>query len=132
MNNAIEKILALTRRREKFLVVAAVRFMRTIISRNDEQLIRHVVKFNLLKPIIDVFVENGDKYNMLHSGVLELLEYIRKENIKALVIYVTESFWDQLTKFEHFGSIQAFKLKYQQVEPFLVYYASHVELLTNR
>ncbi|KAG2597411.1 hypothetical protein PVAP13_5KG256100 [Panicum virgatum] len=114
MNNAIEKILALTRRKEKFLVVAAVRFMRTIISRNDEHLIRLVVKFNLLKPIIDVFVENGDRYNMLHSGVLELLEYIRKENIKTLVIYVTESFWDQLTKFEHFGSIQAFKLKYQQ------------------
>ncbi|WVZ71253.1 hypothetical protein U9M48_019865 [Paspalum notatum var. saurae] len=114
MNNAIEKILALTRRREKFLVVAAVRFMRTIISRNDEHLIRHVVKFNLFKPIIDAFVDNGDRYNMLHSGVLELLEYIRKENIKALVIYVTESFWDQLAKFEHFGSIQAFKLKYQQ------------------
>ncbi|XP_062209977.1 uncharacterized protein LOC133911653 [Phragmites australis] len=114
MNNAIEKILTLTRRREKFLVVAAVRFMRTIISRNDEHLIRHVVKFNLLKPIIDAFVENGDRYNMLHSGVLELLEYIRKENLKSLVIYVIESFWDLLAKFEHFGSIQAFKLKYQQ------------------
>ncbi|XP_048550727.1 serine/threonine-protein phosphatase 4 regulatory subunit 3B [Triticum urartu] len=114
MNNAIEKILTMTRRSEKFLVVAAVRFMRTIISRNDEHLIRHVVKFNLLKPIIDAFVENGDRYNMLQSGVLELLEHIRKENLKPLVIYVTESFSDQLMKFEHFGSIQAFKLKYQQ------------------
>lgn len=114
MNNAIEKILSLTRRREKFLVVAAVRFMRTIISRNDEHLIRHVVKFNLLKPIIDAFVENGDRYNMLQSGILELLEHIRKENLKPLVIYVIESFSDKLMKFEHFGSIQAFKLKYQQ------------------
>lgn len=114
-NNAIEKILTMTRRKEKFLVVAAVRFMRTIISRNDEHLIRHVVKFNLLKPIIDVFVDNGERYNMLHSGVLELLEYIRKENIKALVIDIVESFWDQLAKFEHFGSIQAFNLKYQQI-----------------
>jgi hypothetical protein len=34
INNAIEKILSLTRRKEKFLVVAVVRFMRTIISRN--------------------------------------------------------------------------------------------------
>lgn len=34
MNNVIEKILTMTRRSEKFLVVAAVRFMRTIISRN--------------------------------------------------------------------------------------------------
>uniref|UniRef100_A0A0D9V0H0 Uncharacterized protein n=1 Tax=Leersia perrieri TaxID=77586 RepID=A0A0D9V0H0_9ORYZ len=80
----------------------------------DDFLIRHVVKLNLFKPIIDAFVENGDRYNMLQSGVLELLEYIRKEGLKQLIIYVNESFWDQLMKFEHFGSIQAFRLKYQQ------------------
>lgn len=44
----------------------------------DEHLLRHVVKNNLLKPIIDAFCKNGNKYNMLHSGVLELLEYIRR------------------------------------------------------
>ncbi|ONM31919.1 binding [Zea mays] len=128
MNNAIEKILTLTQRREKFLVVAAVRFMRTIISRNDDHLIRHVVKFNLLKPIIDVFVDNGERYNMLHSGVLELLEYIRKENIKTLIIYAIESFWDELAIFEHFGSIQAFKLKYQQNLSFCLPYALFSEM----
>ncbi|KAL5203449.1 hypothetical protein ABZP36_014401 [Zizania latifolia] len=112
--NSMEKILTLTRRRERFLVVAAVRFMRTIIGRNDELLVGHVIKFNLLKPIIEAFVENGDRYNMLHSGVLELLEYIQKEN-KSLVIYVTESFWYHLGRFEKLGSIQAFKLKYQQI-----------------
>jgi protein phosphatase-4 regulatory subunit 3 len=74
----VEKILTLTHRREKVLVVAAVRFMRTVIARNDELLLSHVIKFNSLKPIIEVFVENGDRYNMLHSVVLELLEYIRK------------------------------------------------------
>ncbi|XP_073100604.1 uncharacterized protein [Elaeis guineensis] len=131
-NNAIEKILFLTCRREKFLVVAAVRFMRTIISRNcsplfaaggnnvvagsfqDEHLLRHIVKNNLVKPIIDAFIENGNRYNMLHSGVLELLEYIRKENLKSLIIYIVDSFWNQLQKFEHLGSIQAFKIKYEQ------------------
>ncbi|XP_058076120.1 uncharacterized protein LOC131224775 isoform X5 [Magnolia sinica] len=34
-NNLIEKVLFLTRRKEKYLVVAAVRFLRTIISRNS-------------------------------------------------------------------------------------------------
>lgn len=33
-NNVIEKVLFLTRRREKYLVVAAVRFVRAIISRH--------------------------------------------------------------------------------------------------
>ncbi|KAG8084770.1 hypothetical protein GUJ93_ZPchr0010g9553 [Zizania palustris] len=112
--NSMEKILTLTCRRERFLVVSAVRFMRTVIGRNDELLFGHVIKFNLLKPIIEAFGENGDRYNMLHSGVLELLEYIRKEN-KSLVIHVTESFWDKLVRFEKLGSIQAFKLKYQQI-----------------
>uniref|UniRef100_A0A0E0KYP6 Serine/threonine-protein phosphatase 4 regulatory subunit 3-like central domain-containing protein n=1 Tax=Oryza punctata TaxID=4537 RepID=A0A0E0KYP6_ORYPU len=114
-SNSVEKILTLTHRREKVLVVAAVRFMRTVIARNDELLLSHVIKFNSLKPIIEVFVENGDRYNMLHSVVLELLEYIRKENLNSLVIHVTKSFWDQLERFEKLGSIQAFKLKYQQL-----------------
>ncbi|KAF6982845.1 hypothetical protein CFC21_001179 [Triticum aestivum] len=115
-SNSMEKILTLTRRRERSLVVAAVRIMRTIIGacRNDELLISHVIEFNTLKPIIEVFVENGNRYNMLHSMVLELLDFIRKENLKSLVVYVVESFWDQLLMFEQLTSIQAFKLKYQE------------------
>ena len=34
MNNVIDKVLLLTRRKEKCLVVAAVRFVRTILSRH--------------------------------------------------------------------------------------------------
>ncbi|KAH7666622.1 protein phosphatase 4 regulatory subunit 3 protein [Dioscorea alata] len=114
MNNVIEKVLLLTRRREKFLVVAAIRFMRAIVSRNDDHLFRHIVKNNLLKPIIDGFIGNGSRYNMLHSGVLELLEYIRKENIKILILYVVDTFWGQLMRFEHLGSIQGLRVKYEQ------------------
>lgn len=44
----------------------------------DEHLINHVVKNNLLKPIMDAFVGNGSRYNLLNSAVLELFEYIRK------------------------------------------------------
>lgn len=34
LNNVIEKILLLTRRREKYLVAGAVRFVRIILSRH--------------------------------------------------------------------------------------------------
>ncbi|KAH1200907.1 Serine/threonine-protein phosphatase 4 regulatory subunit 3 [Glycine max] len=33
---------------------------------------------NVLKPIIDAFVSNGNRYNLLHSAVLELFEFIQK------------------------------------------------------
>lgn len=113
-NNVIEKVLFLTRRREKYLVVAAVRFVRAIISRHDEQLLLHIVKNNLLKPIVDTFVGNGNRYNLLNSAILELFEYIRKENLKTLIGYLVDSFWDQLVKFNHLASIHAFKVKYEQ------------------
>lgn len=44
----------------------------------DEHLMNHIVKNNLLKPIVDAFVANGNRYNLLNSAVLELFEYIRK------------------------------------------------------
>ncbi|KAI9122934.1 hypothetical protein K1719_005823 [Acacia pycnantha] len=114
LNNVIDKILLLTKRREKYLVVGAVRFVRTILSRRDEHLINHFVRNNLLKPIVDAFVDNGHRYNLLNSAVLELFEYIRKENLKLLVKYLVDSFWAQLEKFEYLVSIQSLKVKYEQ------------------
>ncbi|XP_042512288.1 serine/threonine-protein phosphatase 4 regulatory subunit 3-like [Macadamia integrifolia] len=114
VNNVIEKVLFLTHRRERYLVVAAVRFLRTIISRNDDHLLRHIVKNNLLKPIVEAFVANGNRYNLLNSAVLEFFEYIRKENLKTIITYVVNNFWNQLVKFEHLASIQALKVKYEQ------------------
>ncbi|PHT33176.1 hypothetical protein CQW23_29513 [Capsicum baccatum] len=114
LNNVIEKVMFLTRRKEKYLVVAAVRFMRTLISRNDEHLMNYIVKHNLLKPVVDVFVVNGDRYNLLNSAVLELFEHIRKDNLKILLKYLVDSFWDELVKFEKLTSIHSLKIKYDQ------------------
>ncbi|KAJ8444935.1 hypothetical protein Cgig2_029129 [Carnegiea gigantea] len=78
LNNLMDKVLLLTRRKEKYLAVSAVRFIRTVISRNDESLNNYVAKRNLLKPIVDAFVANGDRCNLLNSAVLDLFEFIRK------------------------------------------------------
>ncbi|KAL8244483.1 hypothetical protein R6Q59_010741 [Mikania micrantha] len=110
----MDKVLSLTCRREKYLVVAAIRFIRTLISLKDEQLMNHIAKNNLFKPIVDVFVGNGSRYNLLNSAVLELFEYIRKENLKILVKYVVETFCEQLVKFDNLPSLQSLKVKYEQ------------------
>ncbi|KAK4742744.1 hypothetical protein SAY87_000745 [Trapa incisa] len=114
LTNFLDKVLLLLHRREKYLVVAAVRFIRTVLSRHDEHLIFHIIRNNLLKPIIDAFLKNGNRYNLLNSTVLDLFEYIRKENMKLLIIYIVNSFWKDLVKFEHLESLQAFKVKFEQ------------------
>ncbi|KAK2358367.1 hypothetical protein P8452_77479 [Trifolium repens] len=115
VNSAIENILLLTRRAERYLVVCAVRFVRTVLSRNDEHMLNYFIKNNILKPIIDAFVANGNRYNLLNSAVLELFEYIRKENdLKLLLKHLVDSYWGQLVKFEHLVSIHSLKVKYEQ------------------
>lgn len=44
----------------------------------DEFYYRYIVKHNLFEPIIGAFVANGNRYNLLNSTVLELVDFIRK------------------------------------------------------
>ncbi|PKI40652.1 hypothetical protein CRG98_038907 [Punica granatum] len=114
LNNFLDKVLLLLHRRERYLRVAAVRFIRTVLSRHDEHLINHIIRNDLLKPIVDAFVSNGDRYNLLNSAILDLFEYIRKENLKLLLKYIVDSFFQDLVKFERFPTIQALKVKFEQ------------------
>ncbi|KAF3779741.1 Serine/threonine-protein phosphatase 4 regulatory subunit 3 [Nymphaea thermarum] len=113
-NNAIEKVMSLIRRREKYLVVAAVRFLRAVMSHNDDTLLRHIVKNGILRPVVDVFVANGSRYNLLNSAIIELFDHIRKASLKPLITYTVECLWDQLDKFEYIETFRSLKLKYEQ------------------
>jgi hypothetical protein len=44
----------------------------------DEFYYRYIVKHNCFEPIIASFVANGNRYNLLNSAVLELIDFIRK------------------------------------------------------
>lgn len=47
---------------------------------------RHLTKNNLLDPVMNVFLDNGERYNLLNSAVLELVDFIRRENIKVTIV----------------------------------------------
>ncbi|XP_019090593.1 PREDICTED: putative SMEK homolog 3 isoform X1 [Camelina sativa] len=136
-NNVTEKVLLLTRRKETFLVAAAVRFVSNLLSVHNDNVQSYIVENNTLKPIIDVFAADGHRDNLLSSAVLALLVHIYKVPIfssfslsvfrgvpsvhitvlrvqynAVLAKYVVGTFWDQLAPFEHLTSIQDFKTTY--------------------
>eukprot|EP00268_Persea_americana_P059087 TRINITY_DN7216_c0_g2_i4.p1 TRINITY_DN7216_c0_g2~~TRINITY_DN7216_c0_g2_i4.p1 ORF type:complete len:130 (-),score=13.13 TRINITY_DN7216_c0_g2_i4:474-863(-) len=49
------------------------------------------------------------------SGLTNLYIFVQ-ENLKSLILYIVDSFWEELTKFEHLSSIQSLKVKYDQVK----------------
>lgn len=100
--------------REKWLVIAAIRFLRTCISMKDEFYYRSITKENLFEPVFSVFLENGPRYNMLNSSVLELMEFIRKENIKTLVEHIVEQHIERLEGVDYVSTFQELRTKHEQ------------------
>ena len=90
-NNVVEKVLKLLRRKERAVAAAALRFLRTCLAMRDEFYNRYLVKNSLLEPVLMAFLANGQRYNLLNSAVLELLEFLRRENMKGLVGAVVDS-----------------------------------------
>lgn len=51
--------------------------MRKIIALKDEFYNRYIVKGNLFAPVIDAFIRNSGRYNLLDSAILEMFEFIK-------------------------------------------------------
>lgn len=84
------------------------------------------VRNNLLEPVVQVFMQNGPRYNLLNSAVLEVVEFIRKENIRALISHLVEQFGPQLETCDYVTTFAALKLKYEQNQVRLLSTAAHV------
>eukprot|EP00698_Gefionella_okellyi_P004492 TRINITY_DN1412_c0_g1_i2.p2 TRINITY_DN1412_c0_g1~~TRINITY_DN1412_c0_g1_i2.p2 ORF type:complete len:318 (+),score=67.05 TRINITY_DN1412_c0_g1_i2:1331-2284(+) len=91
-HNVAQKVLRLMSAREKYLVTSTVRFFRALVGMKEEVYDRYIVKHNLFAPIMKAFTENGDRYNLLNSTVLDLVEFIRKFNRTLLIKYLVEDF----------------------------------------
>ena len=61
-----------------------------------------------------VFKENGDRYNLLNSAVLELVDFIRRENIKNLIHHLVEQYEAYFDEVYYVDTFRLLKLKYQQ------------------
>jgi protein phosphatase-4 regulatory subunit 3 len=71
----------------------------------------YIVQNNLFAPVIQVFLENGDKYNALNSSILDIFHYIGspKNSCRSLVIYFVENFYE---KVKDIAYVQTFKNLY--------------------
>ena len=72
------------------------------------------VRNNLFEPVLATFLANGERYNLLNSAVLEMVEYVRKENIKPLISHLVEQFGGRLAGCDYVDTFRNLKLKYEQ------------------
>lgn len=107
------RVLLLVPDRPEF-VCAAIRFLRACIGLKDPAYIKHIVDKQLLDPVMELFVANGARYNLLNSTIIELVNFIRVTNLKMLV---HELVMRHASKFEHVRYVHTFqelKIRWEQ------------------
>ena len=117
-NNVLAKVLRLARSRDKCLVLAALRFFRTCIGLKDEFYNRYIVKNKCFEPVLAQLERNRTRDNLVHSSILELFEFIRRDNIKTLVAHLSDTFVDTLAGLNHVDTFKGILLRNEQNEEF--------------
>lgn len=94
---------------------AVVRFIRMCVGLKDDSITRRIVQKKVLDPIMDAFVSNGARYNLLNSCVIELVDFVRMENIKSLVSYLVSSPYEETFRaIDYVPTFQELKIRDEQ------------------
>ncbi|XP_073815843.1 serine/threonine-protein phosphatase 4 regulatory subunit 3 flfl isoform X2 [Musca autumnalis] len=112
----LKRILVLMKSSHTFLVLGALRLLRKIVALKDEFYNRHIVKGNLFAPVVDAFIRNNGRYNLLESAILELFEFVKLEDIKTLCVYFVETFSKIFDEIEYVQTFKYLKNRYDQYQ----------------
>uniref|UniRef100_A0A8C6TM00 Serine/threonine-protein phosphatase 4 regulatory subunit 3 n=2 Tax=Neogobius melanostomus TaxID=47308 RepID=A0A8C6TM00_9GOBI len=110
----LRRVLVLTASQHAFLALCALRFMRRIIGLKDEFYNRYIMRNFLFEPVIKAFLNNGSRYNLINSAIIEMFEYVRVEDIKSLTAHIVENYWKALEDVSYVQTFKGLKLRYEQ------------------
>lgn len=75
-----------------------------------------MISAECVEAVVDAFIRNNGRYNLLESAILELFEFIRIEDIKLLCKYAYEKFGKIFDEVDYVQTFKNLKLKYEQYQ----------------
>lgn len=87
-------VAKLLRTRHKPLRLAALRYFRSCIGKNDDFFNRFLIKNDLFRPILDMALEEQGKDNLLASACLEFFEFIRL--VRCFLSLLSSLLWNRM------------------------------------
>ena len=116
-NNIISKLLKKSFRSERhqWLVLCGIKFLRTILTKKDEFYVKHLEKLDVLRGLFELFKRINHKDNAVTSGVHDVVECVRVENIKTLVVHIVEKFSDCFVDARHTCLLERLRVRYDQI-----------------
>ena len=101
---------------QKPLKLTALKFFRTCVSLQDQFYANQITQNNTFDLILDIVIETMPRDNLLNSACLDLFEFIKRENIKAIILHVVEKYREKLKDITFVDTFQNLILRYEQMQ----------------
>jgi hypothetical protein len=113
-NNLLTQCLRIFDSVYRHMHLGAIRLLRAIIALKEEFYQRHIVKFDIMKPLFCLLRQTARKDNMITSTIVELVELVRAENMQTLIVYIMEKYSDSFDDVLHVDTFDRLRLRHEQ------------------
>lgn len=96
--------------------LAALKFFRTLISLHDTFYVAQMTHNNIFELILNIVYETMPRDSLLNSACLDLFEFVKRENIKTIIVHVVENYRDILKNITYVDTFQNLILRYDQLQ----------------
>lgn len=96
------------------IIIAALRVFRVCVGTSDEFYHQHLIELNIFEPTIRVLLDTNGRDCLLNSACLDMLEFVKRENIKILVSHLITQFGTVLDTITYIPTTRSLRLKYDQ------------------
>ncbi|KAL8733225.1 MAG: hypothetical protein Q9166_002242 [cf. Caloplaca sp. 2 TL-2023] len=100
----------------KHLQLTALKFFRACIGLQDEYYIQQMTRNLLFEPILNIVYDTMPRDNLLNSVCLELFEFVKRENVKTVIVHVVENYREKLEEINYVDTFQSIILRYDQMQ----------------
>jgi protein phosphatase 4 regulatory subunit 3 len=100
---------------QKPLKLTALKFFRTCISLQDQFYSTLIMKGDTLGLLLDIVIETMPRDNLLNSACLDLFEFIKRENMKHVLLHIVETYREKLKQITYVDTFHNYILRYEQM-----------------
>lgn len=101
---------------QKPLKLTALKFFRTCVSLQDQFYVNQMMQNQTFSLILDIVIETMPRDNLLNSACLEMFEFIKRENIKNVIIHVVEKYRDKVKEITYVDTFQNLINRYELMQ----------------
>lgn len=94
------------------IFLVAIRFFRSLVALQEGFFIKQLVEKQVLGPVLEVFISTVPRNNLLSSASLDLFEFIKKENMKELIVHIVSNYRERLKSVSHISTFHDILSRY--------------------